>query len=251
MTTYNWPWEKNGCCNEIPIFCNVCPCAVLEVMGKAGLRGNYLRFMWKRKTFSDGMRGILGMNILFPACGPHAMVASMTCWCRCWMMYLVPWQWSFVGSRFRKSMLFFSRSVCEVPYRRGTVNWWTQWDTGAHSLLFSSPGKKPPHNYVIYFLYFCIRWTYDAARRKPFRICTKAWIVEDKKLSKFCSLLTVISSGSGNAKFPISLHTFCCSSHTLSQKTHITQHAQVVDIYLFEKYNKSNCHSLAQMHSHI
>ena len=46
--------------------------------------------------------------------------------------------------------------------------------------IFSSPGKKQPHNYVIYSVYFCVGWTYDAAIRMPFRICTKAWIVEDK-----------------------------------------------------------------------
>ena len=34
-------------------------------------------FMWKGKMLSEGIIGILGMNIRFPAWGPQAIVASM------------------------------------------------------------------------------------------------------------------------------------------------------------------------------
>ena len=138
-------WKKMDVAMKSAMFA---PCAFLEVMAKADLRGNCLRFMWKGKTFSICMRGIPGMNILFPACGLHAMASLMTCWCRCWMMYLVPFQWPFVRSRLCRSMtiLFFSRSLFEVAYRRELIKSMGYWFDRIAAMVFFFFSREKTHN---------------------------------------------------------------------------------------------------------
>ena len=92
------------------------------MMAKAGRTGNCFLFMWKGKMLSEGIIGILGMNIRFPAWGSEAIVASMMWSCRLSMTYRVPLQWPFTGSRLRNRMMMlcFLAVICEAAFLRGT-----------------------------------------------------------------------------------------------------------------------------------
>ena len=163
--------------------------------------GNWLRFIWKVKTFSDGMRGILGMNILFPICGSHTMTALMTCWCRCWMMCLVPLQWPFVMSRLRTSMtMLFSFKLSlwgDIPEgHRELINSrilvLILFDRVAALEYFLFSGKKT-HKYVVYSVYLCVGWTRMMQRDASHSGSVPKLELLKTKLSKSRSFITVIS----------------------------------------------------------
>ena len=112
--TYSWPCENNVCFRMIPIFLRVCPCALFAVIANDGLTGNCLRVIWNGKTLSDGLRGILGIKSRFPKCGPEAILASIMWLFRALIMWRVPLQCPFAGSRFLSSMImqyFFKVSL--------------------------------------------------------------------------------------------------------------------------------------------